>query len=162
MCEFCEKENELKTETGHWFILKSKKYMPSLFYRHRNCTNACGMTINYCPLCGRKLSEVSKMNVEDRMKRTLENMRESNAIDREKYNEYVDAINCWIEQIERLQKENEEQKSKISALESELSIKENYYKDKSKIYIIGCLREFDGEQYMRFSDVQDLIKALES
>ncbi len=65
------------------------------------------------------------MNVEDRMKRTLKAMREDNVIDRDKYNEYVQAITCWVEYIQRLEKENEKQKKKISELESELSVKEN-------------------------------------
>lgn len=65
------------------------------------------------------------MNVEDRIKRTLKTMRENNVIDRDKYNEYVQAITCWVEYIQRLEKENEEQKKKISELESKLSVKEN-------------------------------------
>ncbi len=65
------------------------------------------------------------MNVEDRIKRTLKTMFETNAIDRDKYNTYVHKINCWIERIDRLEKENEELKNKISELESELAAKEN-------------------------------------
>ncbi len=73
------------------------------------------------------------MNVEYRMKRTLKAMREDNVIDRDKYNEYVQAITCWVEYIQRLEKENEEQKKKISELESELSVKENLNKTENGI-----------------------------
>lgn len=74
------------------------------------------------------------MNVEDKIIRTLTTMYESNSIDRDKYNAYVHAINCWIEQIKRLEKENKEQKNQISELEFELSVKENLLKIKNGLF----------------------------
>ncbi len=73
------------------------------------------------------------MNVEDNLKITLRIMFETNVIDRDKYNAYVYEINCWIERIDRLEKENGEQKKKISELESELSVKGNLLKIKSRL-----------------------------
>ena len=60
MCEFCKDkngiENEIETNTGHWFLLKSYgKY--ALYYRHGDCANACGIPVNNCPMCGRNLTE---------------------------------------------------------------------------------------------------------
>lgn len=71
------------------------------------------------------------MEVQDRMKQTIKAMRESNAIDEDKYLTYVAAIDTWIESISMLSE-------RIAELESELSVKENLLKIKNgligKIY----------------------------
>lgn len=59
MCEFCEKENtignEIETSTGHWAIFRTKTES-GMYYRHRDCSGYCGISINYCPMCGKKLT----------------------------------------------------------------------------------------------------------
>lgn len=71
------------------------------------------------------------MEVQDRIKQTIKAMRESNAIDEDKYLTYVAAIDTWIESISMLSE-------RIDELESELSVKENLLKIKNgligKIY----------------------------
>lgn len=71
------------------------------------------------------------MEVQDRIKQTIKAMRESNAIDEDKYLTYVAAIDTWIESISLLSE-------RIDELESELSVKENLLKIKNgligKIY----------------------------
>ena len=71
------------------------------------------------------------MEVQDRIKQMIKAMRESNAIDEDKYLTYVAAIDTWIESISLLSE-------RIDELESELSVKENLLKIKNgligKIY----------------------------
>lgn len=62
MCEFCEnrKEITLENDTGmvsHWFIFGVGKSF-RLYCRMGNASNAYGIKIQNCPMCGRKLSEV--------------------------------------------------------------------------------------------------------
>lgn len=64
------------------------------------------------------------MEVQDRIKQTIKAMRESNAIDEDKYLTYVAAIDTWIESISMLSE-------RIAELESELSVKENLLKIKN-------------------------------
>lgn len=62
MCAFCEHEEkfgEVESSTGTWLHAKTKG-KDVLFYRHRNLANACGIHINFCPFCGRNLSEDDK------------------------------------------------------------------------------------------------------
>lgn len=61
MCEFCKKNGfgeNINTKTGHWFLYREKT--SAIYYQHGNSKNACGLPINYCPICGRKLSEVAE------------------------------------------------------------------------------------------------------
>ncbi len=62
MCEFCENRKEITLESyprvvSHWLIIRGKE-KSRLYCRMGNVSNAYGIEIRYCPLCGRKLSEV--------------------------------------------------------------------------------------------------------
>lgn len=64
MCEFCENIKDITVENAdgmvsHWNIIKGKEFS-RLYCRMGNASNAYGMKIWHCPICGRKLSEVSE------------------------------------------------------------------------------------------------------
>lgn len=64
MCEFCENNRTEKDiysdKIQRWFmrVLSDGKWY--LFYRHKEFLGAKGIEIDNCPMCGRKLSEVSE------------------------------------------------------------------------------------------------------
>lgn len=64
--------------------------------------------------------------------------------------------------------ENIDLKKQVAELEMELDVKDNLLKIKNGLrgerkgmYLIK-IREIDGEQYMKYSDVEDLIRELEN
>ncbi len=83
------------------------------------------------------------------------------------YGVMFDSVDCtehdriFTDRIAELEKHVSELESELSVKENLLKIKSGLREEKPRIHIIG-LREFGGEQYMKFDDVQELMNELES
>ena len=55
MCEFCEKEKKENVDAGEFFIKKGELYAVA----YGNCFGLeIALGIDYCPMCGKKLSDI--------------------------------------------------------------------------------------------------------
>lgn len=61
MCDFCENRKEITLESNqgrksHWLIIRGEE-ISRLYCRFGDVSNAYGIEVRYCPICGSKLNE---------------------------------------------------------------------------------------------------------
>jgi hypothetical protein len=57
-CEFCceDEPNEIKIKNDTWMLLCGKGKSAALYHQYESYSHFFGFPINYCPICGRKLT----------------------------------------------------------------------------------------------------------
>lgn len=99
MCEFCENEKIIEFDNGKetWNIQNTEKCYEMLYANHETGKSK-GITIRYCPICGRNLTDEEKVSPEDRIAK-LNDRHQSDCI---KINQLQTTIDVLVDKLARL------------------------------------------------------------